>query len=186
MKNHLIKMSKYNLWASQQLVDLLKPLVANGDFSKDIGMFFLSIHGTINHLALGDDVWITRIQGKSKSESRLGDWSHLWTLSGKDLIAVQQAFDVETALNNYLKGVEEWVKIIEDHTEEQLMGNLKYADHKGTKFEAPLINVISHILNHGTHHRGQITDGMSRLGYPTGKLDLLYSPQMDRHQSETQ
>ena len=64
-------------------------------------------------------------------------------------------------------------------TDEQISKPIEYIYRSGAKHSVPLTNALAHVFNHGTHHRGQVTDALSRLGYLTGNIDYLYSPVMD-------
>ncbi len=60
--NHLLRMAEYNIWATARLVQALEP-VSIDDFNKDMGLFFKSISGTLNHLLLGEHyLWYPRFK----------------------------------------------------------------------------------------------------------------------------
>ena len=50
---------------------------------------------------------------------------------------------------------------------------LAYRDLKGRAYEQPLWQLILHVVNHGTHHRGQVSGFLRSLGHVPPPLDLV-------------
>ena len=58
--HHFATLARYNAWATQRLLDAVAAL-DDGDYRRDAGLFFKSIHGTLNHLLVGEHhVWFVR------------------------------------------------------------------------------------------------------------------------------
>ena len=55
-----------------------------------------------------------------------------------------------------------------------LLAPLEYRNQAGERFQRSHAEILAHLVNHGTHHRGQVTAAMSALGLETPVLDLLY------------
>jgi uncharacterized damage-inducible protein DinB len=62
--------ARYSQWVNQRLYDVSATLT-DDDRKHDRGVFFHSIHGTWNHLLLGDRVWLARLQGRPVPYQRL-------------------------------------------------------------------------------------------------------------------
>src|SRR5215469_9951597 len=63
-------LAAYNEWANQRLYDAAAAL-SDGDYRADRGAFFKSLHGTLNHILVGDRIWMRRFTGEGEAPSRL-------------------------------------------------------------------------------------------------------------------
>ena len=52
---HFAVMARYNVWATQRLLDVVAALDEH-DYRRDLGLFFKSVHGTLNHLLVGEQL----------------------------------------------------------------------------------------------------------------------------------
>ena len=134
---------------------------------RDVGAFFKSIHGTLNHLLLGDRVWMGRFVGtpyavQSLGQELYGDFS--------ELRSEREHTDAEIAL---------WVGHL---TPEMLASELVYSSISNpAQRRMPLWYVVTHFFNHGTHHRGQVTALLKQFGVDPGVTDLIAFPLTGRH-----
>jgi len=74
-------MARYNRWINERLYECCA-VVPEAERKRDMGAFFKSIHGTLNHLLLGDRVWMGRFVGpvfvpKSLAEELCTDFAEL-------------------------------------------------------------------------------------------------------------
>jgi len=53
-------------------------------------------------------------------------------------------------------------------------GSFSYRNTRDEPMTARRDQILAHVLNHGTHHRGQITAAVTAMGHPAPELDLLY------------
>ena len=64
---HFTRQARYHVWATHRLLDAVSR-VPDADYRKDVGLFFKSIHGTLNHLLVADNIWFPRFaEGRSPS-----------------------------------------------------------------------------------------------------------------------
>src|SRR3954470_2907738 len=63
--------ARYNRLANEVLFDACSRL-PDADYRRDLGAFFGSVHGTLNHLLLGDTIWMTRFEGSAHPSTDLG------------------------------------------------------------------------------------------------------------------
>ncbi|MDX1539946.1 MAG: DinB family protein, partial [Geminicoccaceae bacterium] len=70
MHTHLCRMARYNRWANRRLYDACAALDED-EYLRERGMFFGSIHGTLNHVLVGDLHWLARIENLDAPELRL-------------------------------------------------------------------------------------------------------------------
>ena len=158
MREHFRRFSRYNLWANRRLYDDTARL-DDATRKKDMGAFFSSLHGTLNHILVADRIWLHRITGEGEAPKRLDetlyeDFSDLRaarTREDERILAITDALD-----------------------EDRLSAPLSYHNSSGAAFSQPLDQVLSHFFNHQTHHRGQATTLLSQAGIKPQPLDLLY------------
>ena len=68
---HFTRQARYHVWATHRLLDAVSR-VSDEDYKRDVGLFFKSIHGTLNHLLVGECLlWQQRFaRGESPRRSR--------------------------------------------------------------------------------------------------------------------
>lgn len=156
---HFLTLARYNAWATERLLAAIAPL-SDADYRRDFGLFFRSIHGTLNHLLVGEHL--------------------LWLRRFADGVSPSVALDTEVesdraALAQRLRdGVARWEPLIRSWPAERFTFTLRYTTTRGQPAALPFAATLSHVFNHGTHHRGQITAALTALGQPAPELDLVY------------
>lgn len=81
-----------------------------------------------------------------------------------------------------LQGAARWQPLIEGWPVERFDGVLSYTTMRGQLATLPFAATLTHVFNHGTHHRGQITAALTALGQPCPELDLVYMLQQEHTQ----
>jgi uncharacterized damage-inducible protein DinB len=157
--DHFSTLARYNLWATQRLLAAADKLDDAG-YRKDVGLFFKSIHGTLNHMLVAEHLlWYPRF-AKGLSPKLALD---------------MEAEPVRERLGQALKGgAANWQPLIESWPTERFDGKLSYNTSKGQAMSLPFAATLTHVFNHGTHHRGQITAALTALGQPCPVLDLVF------------
>lgn len=156
---HFITLARYNLWATERLLAGLAT-VAEADYRRDLGLFFRSIHGTLNHILVAEhQIWRVRFaQGTSPRVALDAEQEHERSRLAECLRA----------------GAARWEPLIESFRDERWEGTLSYTTMRGSAVTLPFAATLAHVFNHGTHHRGQITAALTALGHPCPVLDLVY------------
>ncbi|MFM8589883.1 MAG: DinB family protein [Limnohabitans sp.] len=156
---HFLQLARYNVWATRRLLDAVA-LLPESDYRKDCGLFFKSIHGTLNHLLVGEHMlWYPRFaRGVSPT------------------VELNAEIEPERErLGQALKGgAANWLPLIESWPAERFDGVLNYTNMRGQAMSLPFAATLAHVLNHGTHHRGQITAALTACGLPAPELDLVF------------
>ncbi len=162
--DHFSTLARYNVWATQRLLDAVDVL-DDAAYRKDVGLFFKSIHGTLNHLLVGEHlIWYPRF---AKG------------ISPKLSLDVE-AEPMRERLGQALKGgAANWQPLIQAWPAERFEGALSYTTMRGQAASLPFAATLAHVFNHGTHHRGQITAALTLLGQPSPVLDLVYMLQQE-------
>jgi uncharacterized damage-inducible protein DinB len=70
MKAHFEQFAGYNHWANARLYQAAFAL-SDADYRRDVGAFFKSMHGTLNHLLVADRIWLKRLTGQGDHPDRL-------------------------------------------------------------------------------------------------------------------
>jgi uncharacterized damage-inducible protein DinB len=138
-QEHFRMFALYNRWANERLYDYAAQLTPAA-LAEDRGAFFGSLLGTLNHLLVTDRVWLSRLEGVSPRGTRLDEILHE---DFGDLRAARRAQDQKI------------IEFVHDLSEECLADPLAYATTGGVQYRQPRHQVLAHLFNHQTHHRGQ-------------------------------
>jgi len=156
-------MAQYNRWINERLYDFCARL-SDQERKRDVGAFFKSIHGTLNHLLLGDKIWLGRFLGVPFAVTSLAQELHS---DFAELRAERSATDAR---------IIDWAGSL---TSADLAGELSYISVINPKpHRYPLWFAVSHFFNHQAHHRGQLTTLLSQSGIDPGITDLIYLPEL--------
>ena len=160
---HFSILARYNGWAMQRLLQAIEPVV-EADYRRDLGLFFKSIHGTLNHLLVGEHLlWYPRFARGASPKA------------GSALTLDMEAEPDRARLAQALQGgATNWLPLLEAWPAERFDGTLTYTTTRGTTVTLPFAGALTHVFNHGTHHRGQISAALTQLGQPAPELDLAY------------
>ena len=162
---HFATVARYNAWATQRLLDAVAA-VNDTDFRRDTGLFFKSIHGTLNHLLVGEHLL----------------WFRRFAEGVSPMVTLDEEVEVDRSLlaERLLEGAARWQPLIKNWPSERFNGRLDYTTTRGVPVSLPFAATLTHVFNHGTHHRGQITAAFTRLGQPFPELDLVYMLQQEQ------
>lgn len=158
MLDHYRMFAAYNAWANRALYAEVGKL-DDAAFRRNLGAFFGSLHGTLNHLLAADRIWMKRFTGSGDAPTRLDAILHE-DFAG--LAAARQAEDAR--LIAYTDSLSE-PAIAADFTYSPLT-NPAVITH-------PLGPALTHMFNHQTHHRGQCHAMLTMVGGPSITLDLI-------------
>jgi uncharacterized damage-inducible protein DinB len=158
-------LADYNAWMNERLYAVCGAM-SDDERKLNRGAFFKSIHSTLNHLVWADRNWMTRLAGKS--------YSPVVSL-GTDIFA---AFDDLRAARAALDAeITAWATSL---TDEQLNAPYTFVSRAGNMTRVqPTWSFVSHMFNHQTHHRGQLTTLLSQAGLSYGDTDVLLMPHLE-------
>ena len=166
-RTHFGTLARYNGWANARLLDAVARL-RDRDYHLDVGLFFRSVHGTLNHLLVAEHgLWFRRF-----SEG----------ISARVALDEEAEPDRERLADALRVGAARWLPLVQGWPPERFEGVLDYTSTRGERATLPFAPTLAHVFNHGTHHRGQITAAMTLLGQPAPELDLLYMLQEEKDQ----
>jgi uncharacterized damage-inducible protein DinB len=164
LRSHLLTLARYNVWATRKLYEHVDAL-PDADYRRDAGLFFKSVHGTLNHLLVAEhQVWFPR-------------FAH----AVSNRIALNTELEPERAKlrERLLDAVQCWLPLLDSWPSERFESRLDYTTTRGVAQSLPLAPTLAHVFNHGTHHRGQITAAITAMGHPCPELDLVWMLQAE-------
>lgn len=155
-------LARYNRWMNEKLYDVAA-LLSDDERNRDLGAFFRSVHGTLDHILFGDRIWLARFG--VHDAGALPEPGPAYELDLYPDFAELRRERARTDL-----ALDRWVKTL---TEQTLAAPLRYSNLSGKSFEHPLHFAVQHLFNHQTHHRGQVTTLLKQLGRDPGVTDLM-------------
>ena len=154
--NYYTMMANYNEWMNQKLYALCADL-SDTDRKLNRGAFFKSIHGTLNHILIGDLMWL----GRFTEQPFVGKVSDELYSNFSQLRAEREQLD---------RTIVTWAQNLTPDWLEQTLTYTSGIDRKTRTLPHWLL--VTHMFNHQTHHRGQLTTLLSQMGIDTGVTDI--------------
>jgi uncharacterized damage-inducible protein DinB len=146
----------FNRWANQRMLGAVFAL-SEEQFTRELNSSFSSVRDTLVHMVGADWVWLSRWLGTSPA-GMPDDWK-LATLAD-----IRTRWDqIERARSEFLDGL----------ASADLNRVVAYRTFKGEPFSNPLWQLLRHVVNHATYHRGQVTTLLRQLGMPAPATDLV-------------
>ena len=156
LKAHFDELAAYNRWANRRIYTDAASLP--DDLRKrGAGLFFGSVHGTLNHLLVADYIWMRRFIGDGPQPARLNQILY------EDFAELREAREQEDErIFSFVTASDDYERMIE------------YQNSTGKTFRQTLGSALTHFFNHQAHHRGQVHAGLTIAGIrEPAPLDLL-------------
>lgn len=156
LKAHFDQLAAYNRWANRRVYDDAATL-PDAVRKQGAGLFFGSLHGTLNHMLVADYIWMRRFTGDGPQPERLNQilYDDFDTLRAARQQEDEQIFEFVTGLQAYDRVI-------------------SYQNSTGKTFHQEIGPALTHFFNHQAHHRGQIHAGLTIAGIrEPASLDLL-------------
>jgi len=158
MRDHFRQFAAYNAWANARLYEAALDLPDEA-YRRHIGVFFGSLQGTLNHLLLTDRLWLKRLTGQGDIPPRLDAMLYE---DRRELTRARIAEDARLRAT------------VEAYDDAALGSEITYRTTSGVEYTQRLADILAHMFNHQTHHRGQAHSALSILtGREPPPLDLL-------------
>jgi uncharacterized damage-inducible protein DinB len=152
----LITQLQYHRWATEQIMEQAVALSAE-QLMTNLKTSFGGVYETIVHLYQSDRIWLDRLE--ERPSGKFEDYTApgcVWELRDAWAEVQQQLIDFADGL-----------------TESDANRLITYKNLAGQTFSSPIWQIILHVVNHGTHHRGQVTSMIRQLGGVPANLDLI-------------
>ena len=152
LRHHL----EYTTWATNRLMGVAAELTPE-ELARDFGTADKNIVGSLAHVYAADRVWMNRIEGNTQAGSFISP-------EDRELALLQREWP---AL------LEKWQQWAAGLTDESVNGKANYHDLKGNPHSTTYWQIVLHVVNHGTHHRGQVAGFLRSMGKTPPPLDLI-------------
>ena len=129
MNEYFTHMFEYNDWANRLIIKVIKDL-------PDINPRIFSI---FSHTIIAQIIWLNRLKHEPD------EFKDFW-----------QLINFEKLMDYSQRSTADWISIISKKGEEGLRESCLYKNSKGVQYSNTLAQIITHVTNHSTYHRGQI------------------------------
>ena len=157
MNTHdLQTMLDYHYWARDRVLDALEPLPVDL-YERDLGNSFKSIRETVTHIFAAEWAWYERWQGRSPTA----------------LVAADR-FPTRAALRSAWDDHERQMRAFVDQLGPDVDRVINYTLMSGAPGSSPVWQMVQHVVNHASYHRGQITTMLRQVGaQPPKPVDMI-------------
>lgn len=166
---HIILLASYNAWMNAKLYEAAGQL-APQELAADRKAFFGSLLGTLNHIAVGDTVWLKRFATHPANHVALDPIRRLPMPVALDEVLFTDLGALGQRRKLLDDVIQQWAASL---TAADLEHVLHYANMKGVPAQKRFSSLVFHFFNHQTHHRGQATTLLYQSGQDVGVTDLL-------------
>lgn len=156
MIEHARMLARYNRIANERLYDACAQL-SDAEYRRRRDGSFGSIHALLNHILLGDRIWMSRFKGGGRVTPPLNS---ILFENFSELRAARAAEDA--AIESFFENIDA----------EFLNRPLRYTNSQGKDYTDVTNLAVLHFFNHQTHHRGQAHVMLSQTGIKPPSLDL--------------
>ena len=155
--DYFMQLADYNIWANN-IVHSWFEKITNEQWEQPVVSSFGSIGATVLHIAGAEKIWLDRLNHAEAPvwlpavfKGSKKDIQDLWKKASQDLRSFIENFD-----------------------ETKLQVNLNFKRLNGEVYEMPHYQVIAHLFNHSTFHRGQIVTMLRQTGFTeVSSTDML-------------
>jgi uncharacterized damage-inducible protein DinB len=145
----------YSAWASRRLLNAAGQLTPE-ELTRDFGASEKCVLRTLVHIFAADRIWLARISGQSPT---------VFTTDADYSMAVLE--------NDWPALYAQWMAWAQNLTDAAAQQDLAYKDMRGNSYLQPAWKLVLHVVNHGTHHRGQVSGFLRAMGKTPPVLDLV-------------
>ena len=156
MIEHVRMLARYNRIANERLYGVCAQL-KEAEYRRTREGSFGSIHGLLNHILLGDRIWMSRFQGGGSTTPPLHS------------ILFETFPELRSARIEEDRNIEAFFESIDATF---LKRSLRYRNSQGKDCTDVAEIAVLHLFNHQTHHRGQVHVMISQSGVQPPSLDL--------------
>ena len=141
---------RYSAWASRKLVEAVRPL-PDADFEKPVGVSHSSLQGTLAHIFYADWIWFTRV-----------------------VEPMEQPGQTREALETVWPELQDkWVAWAERATDAEVNRLVECKSMLYGQMARPVWQIVQHVVNHATLHRGQAMGILRQMGIAPPQTDLM-------------
>jgi uncharacterized damage-inducible protein DinB len=150
----LVELLEYHRWATNLTVGAARALTPE-QFTRDLGSSFPSVRDTLVHVFTADRAWLGRLEGQAPPRAMATDFASL-----------------DSLLERWEPVLTRWPTVVESLGDPGRL--IEYQSFAGEAFTNSLGQIVRHVVNHGTYHRGQVATMLRQLGAQAVSSDLIY------------
>jgi len=147
----------YNRWANGKILAAVEKL-DEGQFLRRMGSSFTSVRDTLVHIVGGEWIWLERWNGRSPQGG---------------LPTVEELPDLNAIRVRWKQVEDDLSRFLQQLGEGDLEKSISYMNMKGETWTYPLWQMMAHVANHSTYHRGQVSTLLRQLGVQPTMTDFL-------------
>jgi uncharacterized damage-inducible protein DinB len=149
----LRRLVAYNQWANEKILNAIDGMTAE-ELARPVASYFGSLEKNLQHILLATRVWLARWKGTTPAtlQDRIDTpWPDAYAATHADFRAFVESLNDDSA-----------GRVVD------------YKNSKGDPFRMALDQLITHVVNHGTHHRAETGMLLERIGRSPGDMDYVY------------
>jgi uncharacterized damage-inducible protein DinB len=146
MKEILLQYATYNGWANQKLADIIVNLTEE-QLTQPVVSSFAGIKLTLLHIWDAESIWWQRMKLNEKV---------IWPSSVSD-------YSIKEIINGVNQQDKKWREWITDASPAAIDHVFSYQNSKKEQFKQPVYQLLLHVFNHSTYHRGQLVTMLRQL-----------------------
>jgi uncharacterized damage-inducible protein DinB len=147
----------FHYWARDRMLDAVDGLTSD-QYARDLGSSFRSVRDTVVHIYAAEWIWYMRWTGTSPSALVTAD-------QFPDITAIRSAW---TELEGKVRA------LVSALDEDGVTRVIPYTLLSGVSSTSPFWQMIQHVVNHASYHRGQVTTMLRQLGAaPAKSCDMI-------------
>jgi len=152
--NHFSNLAAFNVWANKRMCDFIIANLRSEQIDKELVSSFPSVQKTIYHIRDAEATWLER-------------------LGGIPIKGTTGSF--ETELNIFIRNSKALLEFLSSRDEKYLNGIISYVHKNGVEYAEQASDIVTHVINHSTFHRGQLIMMFRQLGFTEGipKTDFI-------------
>lgn len=148
---------EYNYWANHRILGVVETLTPE-QFAKNLGSSHGGIQSTLVHIMGAEEIWLRRWKGTSPTGfAKPEDYGTFRTLKQHWNVVEHEMMDFVHSLT----------------ADEDIRKVIEYKDMKGNAYSRPLYQLMQHLVNHSTYHRGQVVAMLRQSGVEPVGTDLI-------------
>ena len=147
MKELLKQLSVYNIWANQRIIDVILSLPEEKQMA-EISSSFNSLHRTLLHMWDAESMWWQRMKMHEHCLRPSDNFKGVTRDAVNGLMSQSRLWEV-------------WVAGVGDHMLDHVF---QFQTNKREQVKMPIYQMLMHVFNHGTYHRGQLINMLRQLG----------------------
>jgi uncharacterized damage-inducible protein DinB len=155
-KEDLGRLLEYTVWANHRVMRVAATLSVD-DFKRDLGSSHGGVRGTLAHTMGAEWIWLERFKGVSPTRGL--DESEF-----ADIVALRDRW---TLIEEHRA---DWFRSLR---EADAAAPVEFRTLAGVAYRTPLWQLLQHVANHSSYHRGQVVTMLRQLGARTVSTDLL-------------